>query len=381
MSNPMTELVEPFESIPVDIHAEESPIESFQLSGTMNTELSNSYRALNEISFHSLGMVNIELDLVRDLVTSSAEDLSERFHQLIETTTKQTTDTQDIINLISSIHVNEERITLQEAIQFLEETLGDGISKIIDMSKNGIVMLYALDDVVEEVEDTVRFIADIEAINKQTNLLAMNAKIEAARAGDAGLGFAVVSDEIRELSKSVNDLAGNLRTRIHSVADGIRNSHEKLQAIASVDMSDNIAAKERIEMIMKALADQNSRFNDKLEETNDRNSKIREAISDLVINFQFQDKTAQSLDGVKAILALLQVEAGTLRQQDTGAAPSEITQRLTAELLETCKLGKMRERFAGALSQFTNDESIAGQTINFEPSPSADHGDDDIELF
>lgn len=74
----------------------------------------------------------------------------------------------------------------------------------------------AMDEVISSGKAIAEFVAEIDTIAKQTNLLSLNATIEASRAGDAGRGFAVVANEVRELSQR----AGKTAEKINEVVSG-----------------------------------------------------------------------------------------------------------------------------------------------------------------
>ena len=324
-----------------------------------------------------------EIEIVAKLVATSTDDLNALFLQLVENAQNQSVGMNEIVRAASLVEFADETMSLQEIISYLEEVFSEGIMNVLQLAQTAMTLVYALDDVVVDVKEVTRHISQIEKINKQTNLLALNAKIEATRAGDAGKGFGVVADEVRQLSKDINELASELRTRVNAVDRGIHQGHEQLQSIASLDMSGNLKAKDRIEDMMKALVTQNEQFQDKLTNSAELSSQLQKDMSNVIMRFQFQDKAQQQLDGVRMTMSVLRDAADELADETydgSGLPPieddSEVMERWVDNVIKNCSLGEMRQRFVqGMLLKPETMTAVVNTSIK------AVDDDDDIELF
>ena len=88
-------------------------------------------------------------------------------------------------------------------------------------------------DIEKAVNDSMEIIGNIQSIASQTNLLSLNASIEAARAGDAGRGFAVVASEVQSLSNSTKETTEDISDKLNNVNDSVKGILSKIDQIGN----------------------------------------------------------------------------------------------------------------------------------------------------
>ncbi len=139
-------------------------------------------------------------------------------------------------------------------VRATSESLRQSVDGVVEGSKSAMTLVEKMDLLNGEIAAVTGILGEIEAISKQTNLLALNAAIEAARAGEAGRGFAVVADEVRTLSNRTGSFSLQIRQRIDSMAGQIRETEGVINNLAALDMVVALDAKQRVEETMAQLS-------------------------------------------------------------------------------------------------------------------------------
>lgn len=337
-------------------------------------ELLRRWLDLSELERRAFSTLVTEISTTSTMVENATVDLSDRFQALAEASQDQLNRMTSIIDVANAVHVDGEDIPLSDVTKFVESVLVDVIETILALSKHAMNMVYALDDVAREVDKAEQSIVGIEKINRQTNLLALNATIEAHRAGEAGKTFVVVANEVRDLSRSTNQLAETIRAQIGAVAAGVRQGHAILKQIATIDMSTHILAKDRLDKLMGGLNDQHQHFSTVLMEAARASNHISETVSQLVTGIQFQDRAKQHMEHVIDTLHVLERAVQELQGQVRAAVPDlswsgGINEDWLRQIVDGYRLADLRKRF------------VARVLLNEQPESMSDNDTGSIELF
>lgn len=317
------------------------------------TDLLQKWMSLAAMQQRVIQALVTEIAQTSGFVETEADALSGRFQRLAVSADRQTESVGSLSDLASGIEIEGKIVPIAEITGLLEGTLSDVVEKILHLSKDSMSMVYALDELKANVQRVEKCMEQLDKVNSTTNMLALNARIEAERAGTSGLAFRVVADELRELSKVTQGLAGSMNSELKGLMDGISHGHATLQRVATIDLSDNVLAKERLEVLMAALLRRGSSLETIVAGAIKEAAVISADVDGMVTGIQFQDRTRQRLEHVIDTLHVIdqaleeiQSTTATALPELKGAAPDiEWVKRL----LERFTLGEMRARFVAQL--------------------------------
>lgn len=151
-----------------------------------------------------------------------------------------------------------------------------------------------IDRVNTSVEKIVEMITMIKKISSQTNLLAMNASIEAAHAGNKGHGFAVVADEIRILSHSTTAVTNQITTIVKSISEELKEDQESSETAKKGIEEINDAFSKNIDFI-NSMADSLNQQIDRVDSMRAYIEEIHKLSNDLKESSEYQHKRTQEI--------------------------------------------------------------------------------------
>jgi len=233
-----------------------------------------------------------QLELARYQGDNSINELSETFGDIrnkldiaIETSQATSGDMHSETGLTHVIETADKE--LNQIIHSLNEAMA-GRDELLSEISNLTTIADELSKMGEEVA----------GIASQTNLLALNAAIEAARAGEAGRGFAVVADEVRTLSTRSGETGARITERIGQVNSTLFNTLEKTKKFTDQDAILIADAEKTIEMVVQQYSNSGTQIIESAGQLEEESKSVKIAIEEVIVSLQFQDRVSQILDQI-----------------------------------------------------------------------------------
>ncbi len=273
-------------------------------------QLVEEIRAIGETVAKILPIASRQIETARDQTDEGITSLAARFSSL---TTRL--DVSRKASASSSQEVDGEETGLvgvfHHSRQQLEQ-LNEAVRKALAYREE---IEQSVREMVTHTENMQLMVQSVGAIASQTNLLALNAAIEAARAGEAGRGFAVVADEVRSLS----DESAKTGERIAESVQQINLTMKTLLQRTEEVMARDIALEKHVDDTTQEVLDRLRSIVDELAQSantlREENIGIGQEVDDILVSLQFQDRSSQILCHVRDSLSGFS-EVVQLREED-----------------------------------------------------------------
>ncbi len=309
-----------------------------------------------------------EIARVQSLLQDAIDDLTASFQGMHALTAEQHRLT------ISVTAGSEDEAAASQFDVFVHDTsnvMQRVVDNVISNSKLGMELVELTDSIARHAQDVQGILSEIGAIAKQTNLLALNAAIEAARAGEAGRGFAVVADEVRDLSARTTQFSQQINTLMQGMQVSVKQTEHAIQGMASQDMTFALESKQKVEDIIHTMEQQNVVRIQAIGALGGSAAKVESLVGKAITALQFQDMVSQLLthilrrvNALEGVLGQLNSLGFTLDQEAASANANAAIASLRGQ----------QGKIAAAL------QTIEAQTIH-NPVDQKAMTQGDIELF
>ncbi len=181
---------------------------------------------------------------------------------------------------------------IAEGMSAILQGFVDTLGQVSAQSSGVIAKMEAMTDVVNQ---TFSLLGHVEMITKQTNLLSLNAFIEAARSGEAGRGFQVVATEMRNLSQSSAKMNEQIRSQVERSKKIVHETRDVVNQMAMRDMNSLVEAKDRADALFTKLDMMNQFISESLGQVSQVTQGIDRSVGLAVQSLQFEDIVGQLL--------------------------------------------------------------------------------------
>ncbi len=342
----------------------QSAADAKRMEGEEQALLDEFHRLLEECSIQFSRQMEVargELGQVQTLLSEAIASLTDSFQSMHEHTRHQRDVTVSVTSGADSGNTSRQ---FDDFVTDTSAVMQRVVDSIVGNSKLGMELVDLTESIAARTQDVQSILSEIGSIAKQTNLLALNAAIEAARAGEAGRGFAVVADEVRDLSGRTSQFSQQINKVIQDMQVTVKQTEVAISRMASQDLTFAFESKKSVEHMISSMEAQNQLRGTALGQLGGIADEVDVQVGRAITAMQFQDIVSQLLghvgrrvDAIDDVSKHLGELAQTLQRNAGTANAADAMQSLQSETRRVS--GRLQE-----MAQMTANNPVSQQEMN-----------------
>jgi methyl-accepting chemotaxis protein len=297
---------------------------------------------LSALVGQTLGGVIEDLSRAQGLVRDGVQGLTASFHAFRQQLQTQNDELRGVSKLLQGSGETQGFIAHMNAI------VGRFVEDLVHVSASSMKLVMRVEEMGGDVEQVVRNVDRIESLANETRFIALNARIEAHRAGESGRTFRVVADEVKALADDATGFSSHIRELVARTHDRLAEARSAVSQLASHDMNGALDAQQQVLKALESLSSTNERVSESL-------SQVDHHISQTVRALQFEDMVSQILDSARKRLEAVRslwLEWAARAPPQQAAELEQVTVALEAALTSTTAV-KQTSMDAGSVELFS----------------------------
>ena len=286
---------------------------------TTNT-LARSIVGLEQVCEKALPIWSQQIENSRQQTEAAMIDLTQRFSGLASKLEEAVSASHLAAGELGDANSRGMAGVLSESQQQLNEV----VAILHSAQANRDAMLAEIKSLTTYTIELNTMAMDVAKIASQTNLLALNAAIEAARAGEAGRGFAVVADEVRNLSRLSSETAQKMTEKVDTINTAIGRAFQIAENAAARDHASALNSEQTIEQVLTRFRHATDSLAESASLLQNESTEIHLEISNVIVSLQFQDRVSQILSHVRQNMESLSSHLVTSEQNSQAGGPIQI---------------------------------------------------------
>jgi len=315
---------------------------------TASEEADDNYtQDVFKVTYLQLSEAFDDITHVKEIVSNASSNLNQQLTGLRAASSSQQDILAGLVRELLQLTRHDQKQDMEKYSEVSERVVSSLLQALEDIHHASSQVSEQFSSMLGIIQSVGGLVGDIATINSQTNLLALNAAIEAARAGEAGRGFAVVADEVRNLSKRTDGFSEQIRSLVNQLSDAIESVRSNVDTVTNFDVSSQAAAQAQISGMWKdveTLAD----------DANDRSKRVAEVAGEIdgmvnasIIQLQFEDITMQQLQQLYDRLNVMRTLMGeSMRLTGMDEHDVERVRKVIRELNEFKEIGVTQKQEA-----------------------------------